>query len=322
MHHMRAVGIDNSGVHTRSDQMILIAMNGVVCMKQTPITQEVGWILWASDQGNTKIYKNIATVWQPRKKWYFKPRYNKYPHKTTIWKSLMKSTQWYLWRTMSANRKNCPNQSKLWKCLCIFSFGYVSVILEIYFTSLRSSWKCNFLDFRLNPYQLVGQSVCIKVRAKAKKVNIGNICCSVQENVWECVFIARIICCLRIEWSCRPASHDTDTPRSGGNDNAISPSCNSAIAAHFGKLMSGRLLALARAHNPGLFSSSYSSGAAPLCCSPQLNFFPPRPTFCLQKRGLFLFAKFLTYLVWNPCLCSCAPPRYNSVFTSFGDNPL
>ena len=83
-------------------------------------------------------------------------------------------------------------------------------------------------------------------------------------------------------------------------------SCNSAIAAHFGKLMSGRLLALARAHNPGLFSSSYSRSAARLC-SPQLNFFPPSPTFCLQKRGLFFFAKFLTYLVWNPCLCSCAP---------------
>ena len=61
-----------------------------------------------------------------------------------------------------------------------------------------------------------------------------------------------------------------------------------------------------RAHNPGLFSSSYSRSAARLC-SPQLNFFPPSPTFCLQKRGLFLFAKFLTYLVWNPCLCSCAP---------------
>ena len=115
-------------------------------------------------------------------------------------------------------------------------------------------------------------------------------------------------------------SHATDT-RSGGSNTAISRSCNSAIAAHFGKLMSGRLLALARAHNPGLFSSSYSQSAARLC-SPQLNFFPPSPTFCLQKRGLFLFAKFLTYLVWNPCLCSCAPPRYNSVFTSFGDNPL
>ena len=33
-------------------------------------------------------------------------------------------------------------------------------------------------------------------------------------------------------------------------------SCNSAIAAHFGKLMSGRLAF--RAHNPRLFSSSYS----------------------------------------------------------------
>ena len=78
-----------------------------------------------------------------------------------------------------------------------------------------------------------------------------------------------------------------------------------------------------RAHNPGLFSSSYSRSAARLC-SPQLNFFPPSPTFCLQKRGLFFFAKFLTYLVWNPCLCSCVHCRavYNSVFTSFGDNPL
>ena len=102
----------------------------------------------------------------------------------------------------------------------------------------------------------------------------------------ECVFIARIICCLRIEWSCRPASHATDT-RSGGSDNAISQSCNSAIAAHFGKLMSGRL-ALAELIIPDYFPP-VTAGAQPRSLQPPIKLLSSLPADLLFTKVRLIF---------------------------------